>query len=65
MVRVLEEKTAAVAMAAMCESGKLNYILLYVGIHTVQIVSWTVLNSDINKVVSEVTALRWWTVILK
>ena len=65
MVRVLEEKTAAVAMAAMCESGKLNYILLFVGIHTVQIVSWTVLNSDINKVVSEVTALRWWTVILK
>jgi len=65
MVRVLEEKTAAVAMAAMCESGKLNYILLFVGIHTVQIVSWTVLNSDINKVVSEVTAMRWWTVILK
>ena len=65
MVRVLEEKTAAVAMAAMCESGKLNYILLFVGIHTVQIVSWTVLNSDINKVVSEETALRWWTVILK
>ena len=51
-------------MAAMCESGKLNYILLFVGIHTVQIVSWTVLNSDINKAVSEVTALRWWTVIL-
>ena len=65
MVRVLQEKTAAVAMAAMCESGKLNYILLFVGIHTVQIVSWTVLNSDINKVVSEVTAMRWWTVILK
>ena len=65
MVRVLEEKTAAVAMAAMCKSGKLNYILLFVGIHTVQIVSWTVLNSDINKVVSEVTAMRWWTVILK
>ena len=65
MVRVLDEKTAAVAMAAMCESGKLNYILLFVGIHTVQIVSWTVLNSDINKVVSEVTAMRWWTVILK
>ena len=64
MVRVLEEKTAAVAMAATCESGKLNYILLFAGIHTVQIVSWTVLNSDINKVVSEVTALRWWTVIL-
>ena len=65
MVNVLEEKTTAVAMAAMCESGKLNYILLFVGIHTVQIVSWTVLNSDINKVVSEVTAMRWWTVILK
>ena len=65
MVRVLEEKTAAVAMAAICESGKLNYILLFVGIHTVQIVSWTVFNSDINKVVSEVTAMRWWTVILK
>ena len=65
MVRVLEEKTAAVAMAAMCESGKLNYILLFVGIHTVQIVSWAVLNSYINKVVSEETALRWWTVILK
>ena len=48
MVRVLEEKTAAVAMAAMCESGKLNYILLCVGIHTVQIVSWTVLDSDIK-----------------
>ena len=48
MVRVLEEKTAAVAMAAMCESGKLNYILLFIGIHTVQIVSWTVLNSDIS-----------------
>ena len=65
MVRVLEEKTAPVAMAAMCESGKLNYVLLFVGIHTVQIISWTVLNSDINKVVSEVTAMRWWTVILK
>ena len=65
MVRVLEEKTAAVAMAAMCESGKLNYILLFVGIHTGQIVFWTVLDSDINKVVSEVTAMRWWTVILK
>ena len=48
MVRVLEEKTAAVTMAAMCESGKLNYILLCVGIHTVQIVSWTVLDSDIK-----------------
>ena len=65
MMKVLEEKTAAVAMAAMCESGKLNCILLFVGIHTVQIVSWTVLNSDINKVVSEVTAMRWWTVIFK
>ena len=65
MVRVLEEKTAGVAMAAMCESGKLNYVLLFVGIHTVQIISWAVLNSDINKVVSEVTAMRWWTVILK
>ena len=64
-MRVLEEKTAVVAVAAMCESGKLNYILLFVDIHTVQIVSWIVLNSDINKVVSEVTALRWWTVILK
>ena len=65
MVRVLEEKTATVAMATMCESGKLSYILLFIGIHTVQIVSWTVLNSDINKAVSEVTAMRWWTVILK